>query len=83
MLKDKYGFKYYEWSSLRWTLVVSIWDFVEVNPDYKDYYKLRLGQKYVIYSKLRNVYELYEITEHSRDTTIEPMIKRKQVYLVS
>lgn len=79
---DKYGFRYYEWSSLRWTLATSIWDFVEINPEYEDYYKPKIGMQYMIYSKLRNVYDIYEITEHTRDYHLMPFIKRKLIYLL-
>lgn len=81
--EDKYNFKYYEWSSLRWTLAVSIWEFVEINPEYEEYYKPRVGQKYVIYSKLRNIYELHQITDQTRDTDIEELIEQKRVYLLN
>lgn len=80
---DQYGFKHYEWSSPSWILVKSIWDLVDVSPEYNDLYKVKLGRKYVIYSTLRNVYELYEITEHTRAETLKPYVKQGRIYLLS
>ena len=83
LLKDQYGFEYYEWSSFSWKKVNSLYDFVEISPDYEDYYKLKVGQKYVIYSQLFDTYQVYEITQFSRDESIEPFIEEGLVYLLN
>lgn len=81
--KDQYGFEYYEWPSQKWKLAKNIWHFVEVDPKYEDNYRVKIGMKYIIYSGLRNVYELYEISEHSRDTDLLPYIKQARLFLLS
>jgi len=81
--KDQYGFKHYEWSSHEWTLARSIWDFVDISPEYDDLYLPKIGLKYVIYSTLRDVYELYTITQDSRAEVIKPYVKQGRVYLLS
>ena len=83
MITDQYGFKHYEWSSHNWKRVESIWEFVDVHPDYEDYYQPKIGCKYVIYSKLRDVYELYTISEHSKAEQLKPFIKQQRIYIVS
>ena len=81
--KDQYNFKYYEWSSEKWKKVESIWEFVDISPEYPDYYKVKLNTKYIIYSRLRDVYELYEINEHTRDSDLLPFIKQGRLYVLS
>ena len=83
IIKDSYGFQHYEWSSHNWKRVENIWEFVDVHPDYEDFYKPKIGCKYVIYSKLRDVYELYEISEHSKAEQLKPFIKQGRVYILS
>jgi hypothetical protein len=83
MLTDQYGFNYYEWPSATWKLAKSIWPFVDVDPSYDNYYKVKIGLKYILYSKLRDVYELYEVTEHTTDRELLPYIKQQRLYLLS
>ena len=78
---DKYNFSYYEWPSMNWKKVNSIWEFVEVDKDYEDYYKTKVGLKYIIYSILRDKYELYELTEHTKEEHIIEYIKQGRVFL--
>ena len=80
---DQYGFKYYEWPSVTWIKCESIWEFVELDPEIDDLYKVKLGTPYILYSTLRDRYELYYISEHTRDTNIIPYIKRGLIYVVS
>lgn len=81
--KDKYGFNYYEWPSHAWKLAKNIWPFVDINPKYDNYYKPKIGMKYLIYSHLRNVYDIYEITEYTRDRDLLPYIKQQRLYFLS
>ena len=83
VIKDEHGFEYFEWPSLHWKRARSILDFTEIHPDYEDYYKVKIGLKYIIYSKLRDVYELYEITEHTREEHLIEYIKQQRIYLLS
>jgi hypothetical protein len=81
--KDQYGFEYYEWSSFKWKKVDSIFDFVEIDPKFEDYYKPKIGLKYIIYSQLSDTYQVYKITEFSRDENIELFIEKGLVYLLN
>lgn len=83
MNTDKYGFKYYEWPSRKWKLCKSIYDFVDVDPQFNNYYRVKIGLQYILHSKLRDVYELYEVTEFTVDLDLIPFIKQQRLYLVS
>lgn len=80
---DKYGFQYYEWPSRKWKLCNSIFDFVDVDPQFDNYYKVKTGLRYILYSQLRDVYEIHEVTEFTVDTDLLPFIKQQRLYLVS
>lgn len=80
---DKYGFQYYEWPSRKWKLCKSIYDFVDVDPQFNNYYRVKIGLQYILHSKLRDVYELYEVTEFTVDADLIPFIKQQRLYLVS
>lgn len=81
-MTDKYGFEYYEWPSESWKLAKNIWPFVDVDPQFNNYYRVKIGLKYIIYSKLRDVYEQYEVTEYTTDRELLPYIKQERLYLV-
>jgi hypothetical protein len=82
ILKDQYGFEYYEWGSFKWKKVESIYDFVDINPAYEDYYKPKIGIKYIIYSELSDTYQVYELNEFTRDKQLEEFVKRGLVFLL-
>jgi hypothetical protein len=82
-MTDKYGFEYYEWPSEKWKLAKNIWPFVDVDPQLDNYYRVKIGLKYIIYSKLRDVYEQYEVTEYTTDRELLPYIKQERLYLLS
>jgi hypothetical protein len=54
-----------------------------IDPSSDNYYKVKIGLKYILYSKLRDVYELYEVTEHTTDRELLPYIKQQRLYLLS
>lgn len=80
---DEYGFEYYEWPSSTWIKPKHILHFVDINPNYEGYYKVKIGLKYILYSELKNRYEVYKITEHTRDKDIIDFIKQERLYLLS
>jgi len=80
---DQYGFEYYEWPSEEWIMAKSIWEFVDIDPKSEGYYNVKLGLRYFIYSGLRDVYETYEITEHTRDYHLTPYIKQGRLFYLS
>lgn len=82
MEQDQYGFNYYEWASFHWIKPKDIWSFVDIGPEYDDFYKVKVGMKYILYSRLRNVYEVYEITEYTRESDLMPYIKQQRIYLL-
>ena len=83
MQTDQYGFKYYEWPSEKWRKCKSIWEFVELDPESDDLYRVKLGTPYILYSTLREVYEIYYISEHTRDTMLIPFIKQERLFVLS
>lgn len=80
---DQYGFLYYEWPSHTWKPVKDIWQFVDIDPKYEENYQVKVGMKYILYSGLRDVYELHEITEHTKDVDLLEFIKQQAIYLLS
>lgn len=80
---DQYGLPYYEWPSHTWKPVKNIWSFVEVDPKHEDNYQVKVGMKYILYSGLRDVYELHEISEYTKDVDLLEFIKHNRIFTLS
>jgi hypothetical protein len=77
---DTYGFQYYEHLPEGAFLARNIWKFVTIDPDAHNYYRVNIGMKYLIFAEEHNRYELYQISEYTRDKDLLNYIKQQRLF---
>jgi len=80
---DEFGFRYYKELPPEAKLIKTIWAFVEVDPAEPDYYRVKIGQKYLIFAEENNRYELYEITIFTQDSDLLHYINSASLFLLN
>jgi hypothetical protein len=82
-MTDKWGFVYYTELPEGYRKVESIYEFITIDPEEFYFYRLNVGQKYLIYNRLLQVYEAYEISPFTIDIQLLPFLERGELFLLS
>ena len=78
---DSYNLRYLESLPPNSRRVESGWEFVEIDPQEKDYYRIIKGQ-FVLWSKKMERYEVYEVNEYTHESQLAPFIKQGRIFLL-
>lgn len=60
--------------------VKSIWEFVIIDPGEFDYYRMKEGKLFAIYSQKMERYEVYEVNRYMCEPQLAPYIKQERVF---
>lgn len=82
-MTDKWGFSYFEELPEDYKKAESIYEFITIDPQEFHFYRVNVGQKYLIYNRFSQVYELYEISVFTVDTQLLPHLEREELFLLS
>lgn len=62
-------------------------DFIEIGPDFENYYRIKVGMKYILFSPERpdgtkeDRYYLCTISEFTSSDYLDPFIERKRLFI--
>lgn len=81
-MQDRYGFEYVYKLPEEAVRAESVFDFITIDPEEFDYYRVSVGQVYYLWNSLRQYYEVHEVTPYTRDLQLEKYIKQDRVFLL-